>query len=348
VKRRRHHSAADDVKKLNPNLITSYPGDHHRSDEIHRGGIDRCVPRDLGGSPTSYDLAVSTALTAFHSAPAGPNWVMLLSDGTHRSLIARSARCTRRASTSAASPSGTARTATPGVRSTRCPGATGARWLVAPSPANLAAQLTHAQPDGIANVSVSIGGTSLAADIDPVGGWRAKFGLGKGTYTATATATLTSGHQIRVSRSFSVAAAGGGPVPGTVTPGTGAQRATVIHANRPAPHCSALPATVTGTVGKLRAGSLVITRRLNGAIVALQGRKSVGAPWVTLDRDKVQGGKYSLHWTRTADAGRTAGLRALCGKQQRGAEGSHSGLRGHELVVKHSRNRNASSAHLAL
>jgi hypothetical protein len=217
------------------------------------------------------------------------------------------------------------------VRSTRCPGATGARWLVAPSPANLAARLTHAQPDGIANVSVSIGGTSLAADIDPVGGWRAKFGLGKGTYTATATATLTSGHQIRVSRSFSVAAAGGGPVPGTVTPGTGAQRATVIHANRPAPHCSALPATVTGTVGKLRAGSLVITRRLNGAIVALQGRKSVGAPWVTLDRDKVQGGKYSLHWTRTADAGRTAGLRALCGKQQRGAEGSHSGLRGHPL-----------------
>ena len=53
---------------------------------------------------------------------------------------------------------------------------------------------------------MSIRDVSVAADINPVGGWRAKFTLGKGRYTAKATATLTSGHHVSTARSFSVSA----------------------------------------------------------------------------------------------------------------------------------------------
>jgi hypothetical protein len=57
-----------------PRIITA-------AQSIWRGSIESYVHRDLGASPTSYDAAVATALSALHSAPAGPKWVMLLSDG---------------------------------------------------------------------------------------------------------------------------------------------------------------------------------------------------------------------------------------------------------------------------
>jgi len=50
-------------------------------------------------------------------------------------------------------------------------------------------------------------------------------------------------------------------------------------------------------VGKVRYGKLVSSKHLNGAKVRLQGRKAIGAPWVTFDRAKVKAGAYSLHWT---------------------------------------------------
>jgi hypothetical protein len=174
--------------------------------------------------------------------------------------------------------------------------ATGEHCVVASNPANLAAQLTSAQPDGIGTVAVSIRDISVAADINPVGGWRAKFTLGKGSYTAKATATLTSGHKVSASRSLSVGARPDGPKPGTVKKGPGAHRATVIVANRPPPRRSELPADVTGAVGLLKYDSLVPAKRLNGATVVLQGRNGVGGTWVTLDRAKVKAGKYALHW----------------------------------------------------
>jgi hypothetical protein len=281
----------DKGSEAQPRIITA-------ATSVQRGIINQYVPKSLGGSGTSYDLAVSTALSALHGAPAGPKWVMLVSDG--KTSVADSTLSALHASgihLSSFAVGDGANCNSWGALA-KMAGATGERCVVA-SPATLAASLTNSQPDGIANVSVSIGNTSLAADIDPVGGWRAKFKLGQGTYTATARATLTSGHQVSSTRSFSVAAAPGGPQPGTAAPGTGALRATAIHANRPSPSRAAWPATVTGTVGKLKHNSLVITKRLNRAIVALQGRKSLGGPWVTLDRDKVKAGKYALHWTPT-------------------------------------------------
>jgi hypothetical protein len=281
----------DKGTEAQPRIITA-------ATSVRRGAIDRYVPKDLGGSPTSYDQAVSTALTALHSAPAGPKWLMLLSDG--KTSVADSTLSALHASgvhLSSFAVGDGANCNSWGALA-KMSGATGERCVVA-SPTSLAAQLTNAQPDGIASVTVSIGATSVAADIDPVGGWRAKFNLGKGTYTATAKATLTSGHQISVARSFSVAGATGGPKPGTVSPGAGALRATAIRAHRPKPSRAALPAQVTGTVGKLKNGSLVVTKHLNRAIVVLQGRTSVGGSWVTLDRDKVKAGIYRLHWTPT-------------------------------------------------
>jgi hypothetical protein len=282
----------DKGSEAQPRIITA-------ATSVWRGEINQYVPKSLGGSGTSYDLAVSRALSALAGAPAGPKWVMLVSDG--KTSVADSTLSALRASgihLSSFAVGDGANCNSWGALA-KMSGATGERCVVA-SPATLAASLTNSQPDGIANVTVSIGTTSVAADIDPIGGWRAKFNLGKGTYTATARATLTSGHQISSSRSFSVAAAAGGPSPGTVAPGAGALRATVIHANRPSPSRAALPSRVTGTVGKLKNGSLVITKYLNRAIVALQGRSYLGGPWVTVDRDRVKAGKYALHWTPTA------------------------------------------------
>jgi hypothetical protein len=281
----------DKGSEAQPRIITA-------ARSVQRGEIQQYVPKSLGGSGTSYDLAVSKALSALAGAAAGPKWVMLVSDG--KTSVADSTLSALRASgihLSSFAVGDGANCNSWGALA-KMSGATGERCVVA-SPATLAASLTNSQPDGIANVSVSIGDTSVAADIDPIGGWRAKFNLGKGTYTATARASLTSGHQISSSRSFSVAAAAGGPNPGTVAPGAGALRATVIHANRPSPSRAALPSRVNGTVGKLKNGSLVITKHLNRAVVALQGRTSLGGAWVTLDRDRVKTGKYALRWTPT-------------------------------------------------
>ena len=286
--------ASTAVGETQPRIITA-------AKSIHRGSIDSYVPRDLGGSPTSYDAAVSTALTALHSAPAGPKWVMLLSDGktsVQDSTLNALHTSGIHLSSFAVGTGATCKSVGALAKMSR---ATGERCVTAPNPASLAATVTNAQPDGIAGVTVSIRGISLAADIDPVGGWRTSFRLGKGSYTATATATLTTGHKISKTRSFSVGAApaNGGPKAGTVAAGPGAHRATAVHVKRPAPSRTALPGQVTGTVGKVEYGKLVSAKHLNGSTVLLQGRKDIGGTWVTLDRAKVKAGAYSLHWTPT-------------------------------------------------
>jgi hypothetical protein len=272
-----------------PRIITA-------TTSVQRGAITRYNAKSLGGSGASYDSAVSTALAAFDRAPAGPKWIMLLSDG--KTGVADSTLSALRSAgvhLSSFAVGATANCRAYGALA-KMSAATGERCVTVPNPANLAAQLTNAQPDGIANVSVAINDTAVAADIDPVGGWRARFTLGKGSYTATATATLTSGRQISVSRSFTVGAAAAGPPPGTVTGGPGSHRATAVLVHRPKPSRTALPGEVTGSVGLPRHGTLVPAKHLNGAKVLLQGRSRVGGTWVTLDRSKVHHGSYVLDW----------------------------------------------------
>jgi hypothetical protein len=278
-----------------PRIITA-------TTSVQRGSITRYNAKSLGASGASYDAAVSTALSAFSHAPAGPKWVMLLSDGktsvSDRTLAALHSSGVHLSSFAVGVGSSCDKHGALAKMST----ATSERCVAVTSPATLATQLINAQPDGIANVTVSIGGTSLAANIDPIGGWRAKFTLGKGSYSALATATLTSGRKVSVSRSFSVSAASGAgaPPPGTVANGPGSLRATAVVVNRPSPSRSRLPSRITGNVGLPKSGELARAKHLNGATVLLQGRGAPGQPWLTVGRGKVHKGAFALNWNPIA------------------------------------------------
>ena len=102
------------------------------------------------------------------------------------------------------------------------------------NPAALAAGLTGSQPDAINGVTVTIKDVSLGSGHQRVGGWRATFNLGAGTYTAVGKAVLASGGTVTAHRTFTVAAGAGGPPAGTVSPGAGSLRATVVKVDRAA------------------------------------------------------------------------------------------------------------------
>jgi hypothetical protein len=269
---------------------------------IRRGAITKYVPRDLGAlHHNSYDTAIMTALSALGQAPVGPKWIMLLSDG--QTSVADSTLAALRQSGVHLSAFGVGTGASCDAKQRgalfQMSEATAETCVVATTPGSLAAQLADAQPGGISSATVSIGDTSVPAKIDAFGGWTATFTMGAGTYTATATAVYTSGVTVHsASRSFTVAAAPGssGPTAGTVSPGPGVLLATAVQVNRPAPTRAALPAQVTGHVGLATTHSLVTTKKLEGATVLLQGRKSVGAAWATLGHSTVKAGQYSLHW----------------------------------------------------
>jgi hypothetical protein len=276
---------------------------------VRRGSISRYVPKDLGAlHHNSYDAAVMTALSALGQAPAGPKWIMLLSDG--QTSVSDSTLAALKASGVHLSSFGvgTGASCDPRKRGAlvQMSSATGEHCVVATTPGNLAAQLANAQPDAIDHVTVSIGGTALTAKVDAFGGWSVRFTLGAGVHAATATAVFTSGATVTSAvRSFTVRAPApsptgpppGTPAPGTVAAGVGAALATGVQVNRPAPSRAAFPSHVTGSVGLPTKHSLVTTKKLEGARVLLQGRRSLGGTWATVGHGTVKAGKYSLHWT---------------------------------------------------
>jgi hypothetical protein len=263
---------------------------------VVRGQIGLYDPKPLGGSGagTAFDNAVQAALATLAGAPAGPKWIMFLSDGQApiddgvlaqlggsgvklRSFgVGQDATCAKSSSLS------------------KMAAATGEACTLVPQPAALTAGLTGSQPDAVNSVSVTIEDVSLAASVNAVGGWSATFDLGAGTYTVTARAHLASGSTLSANRMITVAPGSGGPPPGSVSPGAGSLKATVVKVDRPKPSRSALPSVVTGRVGLPKQG-LTVTRKLNRARVLLQARASTGAPWATLDRDRVdQAGRFTL------------------------------------------------------
>lgn len=265
---------------------------------VVRERIGLYEPKDLGGSGagSAFNSAVSVALSTLATAPAGPKWIMFLSDGQApiddglldqlsqsgvrlRSFgIGADAKC---------APSGSLY---------KMASATGESCYLAPSPASLAAGLTGSQPDAVNGVTVSIENVSVAATVDAVGGWRASFTLGAGTYTATARAVFASGKTRSTQRTFTVATAPQGPTAGTITPGPDSLKATVIKVKRPKPSRAALPSRVTGRVGSSVQG-LQAVRALSGARVLLQARATDGAPWTTVDQSKARrSGKFALKW----------------------------------------------------
>jgi hypothetical protein len=265
---------------------------------VTRGQIGLYEPKPLGGSGagTAFNSAVQVALATLSAAPAGPKWIMFLSDGQSPIDDALLDQLTQSGVRLRSFGVGPGATCADTGSLYKMAAATGESCTLASRPASLAAGLTGSQPDSINGVTVSIKDVSVAATVDALGGWRATFTLGAGTYTGTAKAVLASGTTLTAHRTFTVAPAVGGPPPGSVAPGPGALKATVVKVDRPAASRAVLPSRVTGRAGVPQSG-LTVTKKLAGARVLLEARAAVGDPWTTVDRDRVdRHGRFALSW----------------------------------------------------
>jgi hypothetical protein len=262
------------------------------ADGVRLSHIKEFIDTDLVGHGTDFKAAIDTAAAALATAPAGPKFIMFLSDGGKHNATAPDL------------------TKLQGIqlRSFDLGGSTCSALMISiatngdcqavPDASTLSAQLTGSQPPSIQSVTVTINGKSLAANVNTVGGWSASFVLGQGSYGATVTAGFSSGASATATRTITVGAAPAGtvaPPPGSVAPGAGTLLASKVRVNRPSSSRHRLPAHVTGAVGRF-ASTLIPTHALNGATVALQGRSRVGGTWVTVAKAKVAKGDYSLTW----------------------------------------------------
>lgn len=259
---------------------------------VVRSHITQLIDKDLDGRGTDYDEAVSVALSALSSAPAGPKYIMFLSDGRgsakHATVNALTASGVR---LRAFDISGGGACSTGGSL-LQLAAATNEQCVSVHDPSTLSAQLAGSQPDEVNGVTVTIKGVSVAAALDAVGGWAASLQIGQGTYTVTATASLLSGATVSTTRTITVADAPGGPPPGEVTPVS--PKASKVHALRPAPTFGVLPAKVTGKANPF--AKSVSAKVLNGATVKLEARKRLGGTWVNVGSATVHKGAFALSW----------------------------------------------------
>ncbi len=251
-------------------------------------------PRDLEGG-TNFDAAIQVGLSTLATAPAGPKWIMFLSDGDAPVSGAVLEQLRQSGVRLRSFGVGSGATCERSLSLYNLAAATGEACEVVRNPASLAVALTGSQPEAVNGVTVTIDDVSVAADIDALGGWSADFTLGAGTYTATARGILASGATVTTQRTFTVAAAAGGPPPGSVSAGPGS-KATAIKVNRPRPTRASLPATVTGRIGRFTS-TFETTEELEGARLVLEAQRGVGAPWQAVDRDKAdRSGRFALKW----------------------------------------------------
>jgi hypothetical protein len=242
---------------------------------------------------TDFDGAVQTALDTVAEAPAGPKWVIFMSDGKGDEL---------QAATKTRLSSSRVKVRTFQIGTNRCDAPmvhlaedTGQSCTPVPDVARIAPDdLGPAQSDDVSAIRVTIGGRTFAGAPDIANGWHAVLTLGAGTYTAHVTAVLTSGSSVSADRSFTVAAGGAGaPPPGSV--GGPALIAGSVSVQTPKPIFGALPRQVKGRVGTRSAtGGQVSTATLNGATVLLQGKR--GTAWHNVAHAIVTRGVYSLTW----------------------------------------------------
>jgi hypothetical protein len=274
---------------------------------VVRDQIGLYDPTTLGGSGagTAFNSAISVALSTLATAPAGPKWIMFLSDGQAAIDDGLLQQLTQSGVRLRSFGIGAEASCAPSGSLYKMATATGETCHMTPQPASLAAGLTGSQPDAVSGVTVSIEDVSVAATVDAVGGWKASFTLGAGAYTATARVILASGATRSAQRSFTVAPAAGGPAaggpaPGTVSPGPGSLKATAVKVNKPKPSRDVLPSRVTGRIG-VPVNGLTVEPSLAGSPVLLQARRAEGAPWSTVGRAKTdRAGKFVLRWTPKA------------------------------------------------
>ena len=258
---------------------------------VVRDRIGLYDPKDLGGSGagTAFNSAISETLSTLGTAPAGPKWIMFLSDGQAAiddALLGQLAQSGVRLRSFGIGADATC-AATGSLY--KMAAATGESCQRATQPASLAAGLTGSRPDALNGVSVTIGGVSVAATVDAVGGWKASFALGAGAYTATVRAVLASGVTQTALRTFTVAAAPAGPAPETVTPGPGALAATVVKVARPDALARRPPAPGHWSRGSPH-------RRAEGGAVAVRGQGAAAGPLVvrrSVDHGRPRPGRCS-------------------------------------------------------
>jgi hypothetical protein len=252
-------------------------------------------PRDLDGG-TNFDAAIQVALSTLANAPAGPKWIMFLSDGDAPVADATLEQLQQSQARLRSFGVGSGATCASSASLYKLAATTGETCEVVHNPASLAAALTGSQPEAVNGVRVTINGVSVAADLDALGGWSANFTLGAGTYTATARGILASGTTVSTQRTFTVAPSAGGPPPGSVSAGPGSFKATAVKVNKPTPTRKSLPAIVTGRVGRFTS-HFEATTKLEGARLVLEAQRGVGAPWQVVDRDKAdRSGRFVLKW----------------------------------------------------
>ncbi len=284
------------------------PGNNGTGAEPRLVTAARTLQRATGTSGTTLDEAVALALKTLGGAPAGPKWIMFLSDGQVSDPPTA-------ATVSALKASGVHlrsfviddqqdRGCKDGLGDIAR--ATGESCLSVHDPAQLASAVSTTQPDDVTAVRVTLGGRTLAATLDVAGGWSLPLLLGAGTYPTHVVATLSSGRTVSADRTFTVAAPAPGtpnaPAPGTVVAISPAAEisAGAVTADQPKPLKERLPSTVTGRVGRPGADAPASDGALEGATVLLQGRGKGGAGWVTVGKAKVAQGRYAVSWTPKA------------------------------------------------
>jgi hypothetical protein len=251
---------------------------------------------------TNFDPAVTTAINTLAGAPAGPRYILLLSDGkgpvSQSTIDAAHAAGVHVRTFAIGGEAGTS--CNTGKSLARLAAATGETCSVVTSPAALGTTLTGSQPAGISSVQLAIAGKIFPATLDLSGGWKVPLSLGAGSYTATATATLSNGASVATTRALTVAPSATGPAPGTATGTT--LKASKVLVRRPSSSLTALPSRVSGIVGGGGAGTRpVVTSGLQGAVVELQGRAGTTGAWTQLTSARVSNtGAYDLTWTPRA------------------------------------------------
>jgi lysophospholipase L1-like esterase len=177
-----------DGKDVIPNL-------NFVASSLREGVVGEYVRRSVGTS-TNFDAALTTALDTLEHHP-GPRWVFFLSDGqasvsqaTLNRVSASGVGVRTFAVGNGTGGAPCAATAPLGLIA----GAGGDGCVRVLDPSDLTASVVGSQPEWLTSVTVDIGGRTVPADIDPIGGWSAVVpGLPTGSHTATVTANLASG-----------------------------------------------------------------------------------------------------------------------------------------------------------
>lgn len=157
---------------------------------------------------TNFDAAVRAALDTLEPY-SGPRWVFFLSDGqatVSQSTLDRVAASGIGVRTFAVgSGAGTFPcSASSALAKIAAAGSDACVHVLDPS--SLTSSLVTSQPGWLRSVEVEVGGRTVLADIDPIGGWSVVVpGLEPGRHQATVTATLTDGRTVTRIRGFRVA-----------------------------------------------------------------------------------------------------------------------------------------------